>query len=129
MPFKIKFAGPRSPIIITITGVLTAEDVAEMLAQIVNSQDYPANTNAIYDFSQMSFDNITSDFLQSLDYQIQRSDNKRIGAKTAYVCPEDLKFGMIRAWEAFIDDLQVETLVTRSMEEALNWVMSEPMQS
>jgi hypothetical protein len=128
MPFKIDFTGPHSPIIITITGKLTTEDVAEMLEQIVDSEDYPANVNAIYDFTRMSFENITSDFLKSLDYQIQRGDLRRAGAKTAYVCPEDLKYGMIRVWEVLIDDLNVETLVTRSMEEALNWVNSELMQ-
>jgi hypothetical protein len=129
MPYKIDFAGPYSPIIITVIGKLTAEDVAEILEQIVSSEDYPANINAIYDFTQMSFENITSDFLKSLDYQIQRGNHKRVGAKTAYVCPEDLKYGMIRVWEALIDDLKVETLVTRSMEEALSWVNFEPRQS
>lgn len=129
MPFKIDFTGPHSPLIVTIKGELRTDDVVEMLETIVNSEDYPANINAIYDFSQMSFNNITSDFLQALDHRIQRGSHDRIGAKTAYVCPGDLQFGMIRAWEAFIDDLQVETLVTRSMDEALSWVMSEQMQS
>jgi hypothetical protein len=129
MPFKIDFAGPHSPLVITIKGELMADDVVEILETIVNSEDYPANINAIYDFSQMSFDNITSDFLQALDYRIQRENSDRIGVKTAYVCPKDLQFGMIRAWEAFIDDLPVETLVVRSMDEALSWVMSDPMQS
>jgi hypothetical protein len=129
MPFNIDFAGPHSPLIITIKGELTADNVVEILETITNAEDYPANINAVYDFTQMTFDNITNEFLQELDYRIQRENSDRVGVKTAYVCPKDLQFGMIRAWEAFIDDLPVETLVTRSMDEALSWVMSEPVQS
>lgn len=126
MPFEIDFTGLDYPIIITIKGVLTINEFVEILAVIINSEDYPANIDAIYDLTQMSFDNITSDFLQSLDYCVQRDDNDRAGAKTAYVCPKELQFGMIRAWEAFIDDLPVKTLVTRSMDEAVRWIKSEP---
>ena len=70
----------------------------------------------------MFFHNITRDFLKSLAITAAKYAGKRSGAKNAYVCPEDLQYGMTRTWEVFLDSLPVETFVTRSMEEALKWI-------
>lgn len=122
MSFSIDFSGPLHPIVITLEGVLTADVFVEMLEQIVNSKEYPSNINAVYDLTQMSFDNINIEFLQSLTVLAKRYGKNRSGAKTAYVCPKDLQFGMARIWEVFVSDLPLETIVTRSMDEALSWI-------
>jgi hypothetical protein len=122
MSFKIDLLEPRNLIVIKIEGLFSADDFVEILEQIVHSKDYPSNVNAVYDLTQMSFDNITSGFLQVLNVLAEKYGNARSGAKTAYVCPKDLQFGMARAWEAFVNDVPVKTMVTRSMEEALSWI-------
>ncbi|MDD3814217.1 MAG: hypothetical protein PHZ02_06175 [Desulfocapsaceae bacterium] len=122
MSFSIDFSGPLHPIVITLEGVLTADEFVEIMEQIVNSKEYPSNINAVYDLTHMSFDNITIEFLQSLKVLAKKFGSHRRGAKTAYVCPKDLQFGMARIWEVFVSDLPLETMVTRSMDEALSWI-------
>lgn len=122
MSFNIELSGSHHLIVITIEGLFSADEFIEIMEQIVTSKEYPANINAVYDLTRMSFDNISSGFLQSLNILAKKYGNARRGAKTAYVCPKDLQFGMARTWEVFIDDVPVTTMVTRSMEEALSWI-------
>ena len=92
-----------------------------ILDEITNSTEYPPSINAVYDLSQLSFDNKTTAFLRSL---VKKAGDypQRSGAKTIYVCPEDLQFGMVRMWEVFIREIPIETRVTRSRNAALNLI-------
>ncbi len=122
MSFKIDFKEYNDSLLISIVDVFLPEDFDRIMGEITSSTEYPANVNAIFDLTQMLFDNITSDFLRSLQIRAEKYSDKRFGAKTAYVCPKDLQFGMIRMWAVYVDSLPVEIMITRSMDEALSWV-------
>ncbi len=74
MPFKIDFKEDNGLIIITIEGVFLLDDFDKIMKQITESTGYPTNVNAIFDLTQMSFDNIGSDFLRSLSFQAEKAE-------------------------------------------------------
>ena len=123
MPFNIDYIDPLQPIVISIEGFSSAGEFVEIMEQITNSQEYAPNVNSIYDLTRMSFENIFSDFLHKVKIRLRQYGDLRGEAKIAYVCPADLQYGMTRVWEVFCDDILTETMVTRSMEEALAWMM------
>jgi hypothetical protein len=122
MLYKIDYLLRDKIIIVNISGVFSVDSFVETIKEIVSGTDYPSNIDAIYELTHMSFDNITSDYLHLVKNQVKKYGHKREGAKTAYVCPNDLQFGMIRIWEVFVNSIPIETMVTRSIDEALEWI-------
>jgi len=122
MPFKIIHNKESAYLEIQIEGGFDQGDLVEILDTIINSNEYPDNINAIYDLSNMSFENISFDFLGSLSLIAKSYSNQRSGAKTAYVCPSDLQFGMTRVWDAYTDPVPIDKIVVRTMDEAITWI-------
>lgn len=122
MSFKINYIESKNHILVEIEGVFSENDFHEILNTISTSNEYPSNINAIYDLSKMSFKNIDTNFLESLSEAANQYSKIREGAKTVYVCPEDIQFGMTRVWEVLASDVHVNIMVKRTISEAINWL-------
>lgn len=122
MSYSIQFVEEQQFVIVAISGIVSSKVFINAMAEIVSSSKYPDNINAVYDLSEMDFDNVTTGFLQFTKHQVRGLTEKRAGAKTVYVCPKDLQFGMARMWKVMIDDIPVDIHVVRSLDEAVDWI-------
>lgn len=69
MSYKIDYLREDTLIIVSVEGVLLTDRFVETIKEVVDGKDYPPNINAVYDLTHMSFDNITSDYLQLMSNQ------------------------------------------------------------
>ena len=121
MPLKFDYLGMDEPILVTITGEFGEEDFTRLLEEFTKSTEYPPNADVVYDLTEMSFDNVSTEFFTSL-VDIAERYPQRSGARLAYVCPEDLQYGMMRVWGVMVNRIPVNVNVFRSMEKAMAWI-------
>jgi hypothetical protein len=121
MNFYIEYNQHSNFILITILDNFSVNLFSAILDEITSSKEYPSNSNAIYDLSKVAFKDVTVDVLEALAQSIISEEycEARKGAKTVYVCPQDLQFGRIRQWMAYAVDVPVELDVTRTMKEPI----------
>ena len=123
MTLKFDYLGQGEPILVTINGIFTVDDFTRLPDEFTSSREYPPNSDVVYDLSRMSFENISSEFFNSL-VDIAEKYPQRSGARLAYVCPEDLQFGMMRIWSVLVGKIPVEVNIFRSMDDAMAWIKS-----
>ena len=81
----------------------------------------------LWDFSNASVDNISSETVRNIFTLIQRIGPRRQGGKTAVVVPEDLAYGMARMFQIMSDtnDFPFKIKVFRYYGEASQWLLEK----
>ena len=108
--------------ILKIMGELVVDDVVDFVIQITPSlKDEPV----LWDLTDANFERLpTEDFIQ-LAMKMKNSPESRAGAKVALVGDTDLKYGMLRVYNAWLDTEETSLTVNtfRSVEEARKWIL------
>ncbi len=117
-----KYIADINTVLVTLEGTFTNNDFDRIMKQLAESKQYPSNVNTIIDLSQTDFESITGDFLISLSSRSTLYNEQRSGARVAYICPNDIQFGRMRMWQAYVCLSPIERVVCRSMDEALDWM-------
>jgi hypothetical protein len=114
---------------IKVVGTLSFNEALDTLHDFY--QKSPTK-NLLWDFSDASFDNISSWNLKKLTDYVKQYGHLRIGGKTALVAPNDLERGLlqmleIRLLEAFdeTDEIPIRLEISRSVDEAISWLDKE----
>jgi hypothetical protein len=96
--------------------------------EITQSEQYPANINAMWDVTEQDFNSINSSTVQSL-INISKQYPERNTSRVAFIVKEDLAYGMLRMYEMLSSvgesDSSQNLMVFRSYSEGEKWLLDE----
>jgi hypothetical protein len=122
MPVFYKIDKERRVVLSSGSGTLTIADAKAHQQRLANDLDFDPSFSQIADFTQFTqFDLSSEDIRQMAEMSLFSPDSRR-----AFIVPNDFAFGLARMFE-ILRDLAGEKgiRVCRSLEEALDWVLSK----
>ena len=122
MPAFYKIDKERRLVITTASGIFSAADGLAHQNKLVNDPEFDPSFSQIADFTQVTkFDLSADDVRQVAQRTIFAPHSRR-----ALIVPGDLGYGFGRMFEILRENQgDVATRVFRTLEEALDWVLSE----
>ncbi len=121
MPINMTYDKASKILNITLTGTVELQEMIDTMHQFMSS-DIPSDTNAIWDVSDMEFNNITYELQQNLIDARKRFDEKRGNAKIAIICDYTLAEPLLKMYTILSKDLSQVTRVFMRRKEALDWL-------
>ncbi len=125
MPIQLNYHKDTQILYVKVTEHLTFDDYKNCAAEILSSQEYPSDTPAIWDLTEMKFDNIDIEFEQKLIELRQQHNAERGSAKIAIVSDNHLAAPMIKLFEILSSSLQQEFKSFNNFYEAENWLAND----
>ncbi len=122
MPVELYYDSSRHILRGTVSNPLDRDDIDRLMKEIVDAEDFPPDTPAIYDLRGLDFRTFDKGFAERL-IEIRRHYPRRGNARIALIAPDDLGFGMTRMYQLLSDDLDQAIMVFRSVEEGEQWLM------
>ena len=122
MTIEYKYISDEKYLLVKISGVLEWEQLKLAAEKITAAKEFPADTDTLYDLTEMDFSNITPEFEEKVVLFRQQLD--RGHAKIACVVSSEVGFGMGRMYEVLSDNLPQQVRVFRNLEEAQYWLIS-----
>ncbi len=123
MPIEIKYCCDGAGSFYIGTGVVSGNDILRANEIIYQSaEDIKKTRFYLDDWTEATSTSITvAEMYRAVDQDMAAAKiNPEIVVAT--VCGADLFFGMARMWEALADELPWQTLTTRSLTEAKEWI-------
>jgi hypothetical protein len=128
MTIDISYESEKEFLYIAVKGQCTLEEYKMAMDEITQSEEYPANINAMWDVREQDFSSITSSTVQSL-INISKQYPERGTARAAFIVKDDLAFGMLRMYEITSSmedsDSSQNLMVFRSYSEGEKWLLGE----
>jgi hypothetical protein len=122
MPVFYKIDKERRVVLSSGSGTLTIADAKVHQQRLASDPDFDPSFSQIADFTQFTqFDLSSEDIRQMAERSLFSPESRR-----AFIVPNDFAFGLARMFE-ILRDLAGEKgiRVCRSLEEALDWVLSK----
>ena len=130
MAININYEPEKEILIITVKDQCTLEDYEAAMDEIIDSKQYPANVNALWDVREQDFSNVDSSIVQNLIILNKRYPD-RATAKKAFIVNRNLAFGMLRMYEMYSSIKESNTpqylKVFRSYAEGEKWLLDEEL--
>lgn len=128
MTIDISYESEKEFLYIAVKGQCTLEEYKMAMDEITQSEQYPANINAMWDVTEQDFSGITSSTVQSL-INISKQYPERNTARVAFIVKNDLAYGMLRMYEMLSSveesDSSQNLMVFRSYSEGEKWLLDE----
>lgn len=128
MSLDISYKSEKDFLKISVKGQLLPEEFQMAMEKITQSDQYPPNTNTIWDMRDLDSKTVDPNLLENF-IKIRKQYPVRDTARQAFVANEDLAFGSMRMYEivSSLDksDLPENIMVFRSYSEAEIWLLSE----
>jgi aconitase B len=107
--------------VFTVTGEILADDVVQCVKEYYLGK---ITLHAIWDLSNADLRHISSSDIDRIAEFVSQYGNLRKGGKTAFVAPEDLGFGISRAYAAISEmkSTPIEVRSFRNLDEAKKWL-------
>ena len=106
---------------------LTLEEFKTVMEAITRSNQYPPDTDALWDLRALDFSKIDAAYLQSI-IQIRKEYQERSLARLAHIVKGDFAFGMMRMYQIYTDlnhhSLHQQVGVFRTIAEGEEWLLS-----
>ena len=109
-------------LIVKLHGLVSLEEMQEATLRTVETDEIPSDTNALWDVSEMEFNNITLEFQQSLVDIRRQFDQKRGHAKIAILSNYALAEPLVKMYTIISKDLSQMTRMFMLEEEARQWL-------
>ena len=110
---------------VKFTGRPTPDGFARYCDALVHHKDWKPGSLVLTDDTDLDASSITVGEVRAIAEVLGRYRKEHGKARTAIVAPRDLVYGMIRMWGVFIEGKwDVETMVFRSRDEALAWLLA-----
>jgi hypothetical protein len=106
----------------SVAGHITISDLQSALLKITNSEEYPANVDAIWDMRQADSENVDMAFLENV-LAIRQRLPERGEARLALIADSDLMFGLSRMYQMMAVELPQPIMIFRTLEEGENWLL------
>lgn len=128
MSIEVTHDQSKGILYISTGGDFTINEFIESLKSILSSPDYPPHINTIWDISQLSFNQIDSQFETSL-VRILEQNPERASAMTAMVVDSNVGYGMARMFQSLYNqkDLPQRFSVFRNYADAEAWLLKKPV--
>lgn len=122
MPAFYKIDKERRLVLSAVSGVFSQADVLAHQQKLLNDPDFDPSFSQIVDFNQVTDFKLSAEEIRLL---AQRSIFSPT-ARRALIMPSNLGYGLARMFEILREDQgDVGTRVFRTLEEALDWVLTQ----
>jgi hypothetical protein len=122
MPVEFRYDREKEVLFGTMTSPLMPEEIEAALKDITRSDQFPPDTNVLWDMRKVDFSALDRNFEESL-INIQKKFPERGRARVAWIAAEDHAFAMGRMYEALAHDLPRQMRVFRSYTKAEDWLL------
>ena len=127
MSFDIRFDQEKKILIVTVGDAFTVEEFQTVMDEITRSEQYPPDTDALWDLRALDFAKIDSRYLQGI-LQIRKQYPERNTARLAHIVKGGFAFGMMRMYQISSDldqqGLKQTVGVFKSISEGEEWLLS-----
>ena len=128
MAVDIRHDPGKGFLIITVTGQLSHEEYQAAMDEITQSEQYPADINALWDVRDQDFMNVTSGTVKRI-IEISKKYPQRGASQVAFIVKDDLAYGMLRMYELSSSgeepDSSQNLRVFRDYSEGERWLLQE----
>lgn len=107
-----------------LKGPVTVEECTEVLQEIVGSDEYAADTPALWDMSEADLSSLDESLQRQL-FGLRERFPERARARLAIVAPVDLVFGIARMYELSSSAPPETIQVFRSVPDAEHWLLGD----
>ncbi len=121
MPVNIEYDPETKRVRVEVSGTPTVEQFQAALDDIVASDQFPPDTDTIYDFCGADFSGLSRDALMRF-IDVRKQHPERAAARVACVVKGDLAFGMLRMFELHAQGLPQRMMVFKSHADAEEWL-------
>ena len=125
MPIKISFDKPLNILIVKISGYLNLEDYESAMTEIVSCQDYPIDVDAMWDLTEMKFDNIDLAFQKEVIAWHRTRNNPRGEANIALVSDYSLAEPLVKLFTILSQELNMVMKSFKTIESAQSWLKQQ----
>ncbi len=108
---------------VKLSGLVSLQEMQQYSLEIIESSEIPSDTNALWDVSDMEFNNITLEFQQQLIEMRKQIDEQRGTAKIAILSNYTLAEPLVKMYTILSKDLSQTTRVFMLEDEAKAWLM------
>ncbi|MDJ0919161.1 MAG: hypothetical protein QNJ05_15490 [Woeseiaceae bacterium] len=122
MPIEMAREKGGSVLAFTGRGVVTGSEILEML-EGVYATDFAAS-DQLWDFTGADRVDVATDEIRRMEALDREVVSRDVSFRVAVAASQDLAFGLSRMWATFVDDIQIETHVARTIKEAREWLDS-----
>ncbi|MDH3643223.1 MAG: hypothetical protein OES38_14070 [Gammaproteobacteria bacterium] len=119
MPITYEVDETRSLTVTTLVGEVSREEIFAYYEQFMADTRCRSCTKSLIDLTSSIPVDGSPDWMQSIS---ARSDPTTNVTRMAVIAPDDLRYGLSRAYEAYVDDQAVATGVFRNRSEAEAWL-------
>jgi len=125
MPVTLTYHPETKALYIKVTGHLLINDYKQAAAEILQSTDYPSDTAALWDLTEMKFDNIDIEFEKKLIALRQAHNEERGAAKIAIVCDYSFAEPIIKLFKILSKPLKQNLQSFNNFYEAEHWLLNK----
>ena len=122
MPIKFTYDTGSEILTVKLTGLVGLQEMQSVMMEILADKTIPEDTNAIWDVSEMEFNNITLEFQQQLVEVRKQIDERRGQAKIAILSNYALAEPLIKMYTILSKDLRQTTKMFMTEKEAREWL-------
>ena len=125
MSVEIKYDQNRKVLDIIVFGLSDADDLSSALEHIINSGDYPPNTDAIWDVRNSDLSNANFQFVSDL-VKIRSRFKKRRNCRSALIVSSEVQYGLCRMFEMLSEGkISQQLRVFRDYKEGEQWLLEK----
>lgn len=125
MSVEIKYDQNRKVLDIIVFGLSDADDLSSALEHIINSGDYPPNTDAIWDVRNSDLSNANFQFVSEL-VKIRSRFMKRRDCRSALIVSSEVQYGLCRMFEMLSEGkISQQLRVFRDYKEGEQWLLEK----
>ena len=122
MAVTLNYDADLKILIVKVKGYLSLDDYKDTAHQLLNSNEYPPDVDAVWDLNEMHFDNIDLKFEEELVSLRQQHSEQRGHARIAIVSSNTLAEPMIKLFKVISTHLHQKIDHFPSMEAAQAWL-------
>ena len=126
MAIEVKYESEKGFIIMVVKGKPSPEEYKTAMDEITQSEQYPADINALWDVREQDFSEVDTSTLRHI-IEISKQYPERGTSRVAFIVKNDLAFGMLRMYEILSSTEASESSqnirVFRSYPESEEWLL------
>lgn len=122
MPIEYDIIENKQLVLVKGSGVVSGNDVISHLEDLSMDNRYIAPMKKLVDYRSIDSINVITEEAIAIAQKKREFSTIFSGERCAFVSPRDLTFGTSRVHQALIDGADINTMVFRSIEEALDWL-------
>ena len=125
MPIQYSYEPVSEILTVKLSGLVSLEEMHRTMLQILEDSEIPSDTNAIWDVSDMEFNNITLEFQQQLVGLREQINDRRGHAKIAILSSYALAEPLVKMYTILSRNLSQTTKVFMLKDDAVKWLNSQ----